>query len=447
MSQRPYPSSIESERALLGGLILDPGRLFEASQLVRTEDFHQEVHARLFQLMLDLQKTGTQIDMVSISDAVQSEDRANTFGGLEYVIRLTEHVPATANLTHYAALIREKALLRKLIETTESVTQKAYSQPADVATLVGEAAREIQELAVQGDKRDWTQISMVIDDQMEAIAELGKGESDIPGIPTGFIDLDEKLSGLHPTNLVILAARPAMGKTALALNLAQHAAMRTGRAVGIFSLEMGRGELVSRMLCNRGEVDATRLKRGNLSPEEWNRLEDAADELRRLHVHIDDTGHLTLADVRARALALANRESDLGMVVIDYLQLMKGDPRIQSREQQISDISRGLKALAKDLQIPVVALSQLNRGVESRQNKRPLVSDLRESGAIEQDADVILFIYRDEYYHPEETQDPGVAEVIIAKHRAGPTGTVKLLFQGEFARFANYAPESHIALD
>ncbi|TNE86768.1 MAG: replicative DNA helicase [Deltaproteobacteria bacterium] len=446
MSQRPYPSSEESERALLGGLILDPSRIDEAAHRVKPEDFFREDHGRLFQLLLDLRAQQQAIDLVSISEWVQRDDKAGAYGGVAYVVSLTREVPATANLAHYAGVVREKAVLRRLIERTEHFAERAYAQPASVSTLISEAARDIQELAADGDQKGWSAISSIIDDEIVAIEERGQKDSDVAGIPTGFLDLDAKLAGLHPTDLIVLAARPAMGKTALALNLAQNAALRGGVGVGIFSLEMGRGQLVSRMLCTLGEVDASRVRKGRLDPDDWDRMNAASDELRKLHVYIDDTGNLSIGELRARALSLAAKAPNLGLIVIDYLQLMKGDPRITSREQQISSISRGLKALAKDLNVPVIALSQLNRGVESRQNKRPLVSDLRESGAIEQDADLILFIYRDEYYN-EDSPEPGVAEVIIAKHRAGPTGTVKLAFQGQFTRFDNLADPSVIALD
>lgn len=447
MSQRPYPSSEESERALLGGLILDPSRIDESAHLVKADDFHREDHGRLFQLLIDLRAQREAIDLVSVSEWVQRDDKAGAYGGVAYVVSLTREVPATANLGHYASVVREKAILRRLIERTEHFAERAYSQPASVSTLVSEAAKEIQELAADGDQKGWAAISQIIDDEILAIEERGSKKDDVAGVSTGFLDLDAKLAGLHKTDLIILAARPAMGKTALALNLAQNAAIKGNVGVGLFSLEMGRGQLVSRMLCTLGEVDATRVRKGRLDPDDWDRLTRASDELRKLSVHIDDTGHLTMGELRARALSLASKVPNLGLIVIDYLQLMKGDPRITSREQQISAISRGLKALAKDLDLPVLALSQLNRGVESRQNKRPLVSDLRESGAIEQDADVILFIYRDEYYN-EDSADVGVAEVIIAKHRAGPTGTVKLAFQGQFTRFDNLAdPGNVIALD
>ncbi|MCO4743592.1 MAG: replicative DNA helicase [Proteobacteria bacterium] len=445
MSQRPYPSSEESERALLGGLILDPNRIDEAAHLVSSDDFHRDDHGRLFELLSDLRAKRVDIDLIVVSEWIQREEKAGAYGGVAYVVSLTREVPATANLTHYAAVIREKAVLRRLIERTEHYAERAFAQPASVTELVSEAAKEIQELAAAGDQKGWNRISLILDDEVMAIEKRQEDGGEVAGVSTGFIDLDAKLAGLHRTDLLILAARPAMGKTSLALNLAQNAALKAGVGVGIFSLEMPRGQLVSRMLCTLGEVDATRVRKGRLDMDDWERLNDASDQLRELQIHIDDTGNLTMTELRARALSLATKVPNLGLIVIDYLQLMKGDPKVTSREQQISAISRGLKGLAKDLDVPVIALSQLNRGVESRQNKRPLASDLRESGAIEQDADVILFIYRDEVYDPD-TAEPGVAEVIIAKHRAGPTGTVKLAFQGQFTRFDNLASaDNHLA--
>lgn len=434
MDGRPYPHSVEAERALLGGLLQEPDKLLEIGDVLGPDDFYRPDHGELYRLLTTMADQGKAIDLVTLPRHLASEGREERYGGIAYVMELPEHAPSTANLDHYAAVIREQALLRSLIATAEDVSRKAFHAPDDVGVLVEGAIKDLAALG-QGHRGDsWGRISLIIDDELTKIEELAEVEGDVVGMTTGFNALDLKLTGLRGGQLIILAARPGMGKTALALNMAQFAALRTGKGVGIFSLEMTRGELVGRMLTTQSMIDAGRIRTGNLDQDEWTRLLDASDELRGTRVYIDDTPALPIGDLRARSRKLAADDPSLGLIVIDYLQLMRGDDPKAPRVQQVGDISRGLKALAKDLDVPVIALSQLNRGVESRQDKRPMLSDLRESGAIEQDADVILFIYRDDYYD-KDSQEPGVAEVIIAKQRAGSTGTVKLAFQGRFTRF------------
>ena len=382
-------------------------------------------------------------DSITVPERIGRDGRVDDFGGLAYVVQLVDHVPSTANLGHYAAVIREKAILREVIATATSLRDNAFTQPKDVATLLEGALRQMQTIGERNAARNWHQVSLIVDDEVVRIQELSESSEGLTGTSTGFLDLNEKLAGLHPTDLLILAARPAMGKTALALNIAQNAALIDGVGVGLFSLEMSRGQLVTRMLCCQARVEAGRVRTGKLTADDWERLLDASDALRKASIYIDDTPGVNITDLRIRAKQLKAAQPNLGLVVIDYLQLMQGEDPRASRQQQISDISRGLKILAKDLEIPVLALSQLNRAVEQRADKRPMVSDLRESGAIEQDADVIMFIYRDEIYNPD-TADKGLAEVIIAKQRNGPTGTVKLVFQGQFARFDNYADDDLI---
>lgn len=440
MDPRPHPQAVEAERALLGGLIQDPDLLPEIQEILRPDDFYRPEHGALFQLLGDMQAREESIDLITVPERIGRDGQADRFGGIGYVVELPDHVPSTANLPHYAEVIKDKSLLRALIGTAEGMAKRAYAQPEDVSALLNEAARDISGLGLGHDRHSWRQISLVVDEELLRIEKLAEKGGATAGRTTGFIDLDKKLAGLHETDLLILAARPAMGKTALALNIAQNVALMENVPVGVLSLEMSRGQLVTRMLCCHGLVDAGRVRTGTLETDDWERFLDASDYLRKAQVHIDDTPGMSMSDVRTRGRRLKAEHDDLGLIVIDYLQLMRGDDPRAPREQQISAISRGLKALAKDLECPVLALSQLNRGVESRQDKRPLISDLRESGAIEQDADVILFIYRDEYYNPE-TLDQGIAEVIIAKQRNGPTGTVKLVFQGQFARFDNYAEE------
>jgi replicative DNA helicase len=437
---RPSPAAVEAERALLGGLILHSGSIPGATEILGPEDFYRFEHGLLFKLLADMHGRGEAIDMITVPERVARDGQQDRYGGVAYVVELPDQVPATANLGHYAAVIREKSLLRQVIQATTRVSEEAYAHPDDVTGMIDRAANELLGLGKgNGKAGGWQRISEILDGELIKIQTLSERKDGGPaGYTTGFEDLDKKLAGLHKTDLLVLAARPAMGKTALALNMAQNVALLAERPVGMFSLEMSRGQLVTRMLCCHALVDAGRVRTGTLQTDDWQRLLDADDYLRRARVFIDDTPNLSIGDVRSRARRLHSEHPDLGLVVVDYLQLMRGDDPRASREQQISAISRGLKILAKELEVPVIALSQLNRGVESRQEKRPMVSDLRESGAIEQDADVILFIYRDELYN-KDTADKGVAEIIIAKQRNGPTGTVRLAFQGEYTRFDNLA--------
>ncbi len=442
--ERPSPQAVEAERALLGGLLQSPDKLPEVSERVKADEFYRPDHQALFTLLLQMQGRGEEIDTVTVPDRIMREGRHEKYGGVAYVLQLPDQVPSTANLPHYATVIREKALLRRLIDVTGGLSERAYAQPDDVGDLLRDAMQSIAQVGQNHDRRSWQPISLVLDEELVRIQELGKKAGSTTGYTTGFNDLDKKLAGLQKSDLLILAARPGMGKTALALNIAQNVALMEERTIGLFSLEMSRGQLTTRMLCCHALVSAGKVRTGTLETDDWEKLLESSDVLRAASVHIDDTPGLSIGELQARAKRLATERDDLALIVIDYLQLMKGDDPKASREQQISAISRGLKGLAKDLDVPVIALSQLNRGVESRADKRPLVSDLRESGAIEQDADVIMFIYRDEYYD-QDSADKGLAEVIIAKQRNGPTGTVKLAFQGQFTRFDNWL-EDDIAL-
>jgi replicative DNA helicase len=426
---------VEAERALLGGLLERPDLQGTITELLRADDFYRHDHQALFQLIADMAGRGEHADMVTVPMRVAQDENPDRFGGVQYVTELPQHAPATANLPHYASVVKHKAKLRALIAAAEVVAHDAHGQPDDVASLIEKAAKAFADLGADGDGDIWHQVSEIIDDRIVKLEQLSEQPDAVTGVKTGFVELDDKLAGMQPGDLLILAARPSMGKTALALNIAQNAAMMSGVGVAIYSLEMGRDQLVDRMLCTLALVNASKVRTGNLDVEDWARLIDASEVLRQAQVHINDRPGLTVAQVRAHARQLKARHPSIGLIMLDYLQLMSAvDPR-QSRVQQVSDMSRGLKALAKDLGVPVLALSQLSRGVEQRQDKRPIMSDLRESGAIEQDADVIMFIYRDEYYNKETTDSPGLAEVIIAKQRNGPTGVVKLRFQGAYTRF------------
>lgn len=436
---RTFPHSLEAERALLGGLLQAPDELLRIADRLKVDDFYRPDHAALFELLVEMQGRQETVDLVTLPRRLDAQGQAERYGGVAYVMELVTYAPTTANLDHYAETIRELHVRRKIIVASESLQRKASTHEDASRVLIEESIKELAALGAGSRSDTWGEISLIIDDEIKKIEALEQVDGSVVGVRTGFRALDEKLTGLRPGQLIILAARPGMGKTALALNMAQNAALgdEAGEnkvGVGLFSLEMTRGELVGRMLVSLALVDSKRVRTGNLSQEDWTALMDTAYELRGTSVFIDDTPALPIGDLRARARKLKADHPELGLIVIDYLQLMRGDDARAPRIQQVGDISRGLKALAKDLELPVVALSQLNRGVESRQDKRPMLSDLRESGAIEQDADVILFIYRDDYYNPDSTE-PGVAEVIIAKQRAGSTGSVKLAFQGQYTRF------------
>jgi replicative DNA helicase len=428
----PFPHSLEHERALLGGLLVDATRLSSIGELVAGDDFHRPEHRALFELLVSMAGEGTPIDTITVPERVHAAG-ADRFGGVPYVLELVDRVTSTSNLEHYAAEIRRKAILRRFIAGGQALVDDAFVA-GDVDLLLEGTTRLASSLTRSNAGRAWHFLASVIAERLAAVEDLATGLTTVTGTTSGFEDLDEQLAGFQHGDLVILAARPSMGKTALALNLAANAALVGKVSVAVFSLEMNRGQLADRMLCTQGLVDAGRMRRGTLEQTEWERLIAAQAVLASARIHIDDTPALSLRELGARARRLASDEGGLGLVVIDYLQLMQADERGVNRTEQVSEISRGLKALAKELQVPVIALSQLNRSVEQRADKRPLLSDLRESGAIEQDADVILFIYRDEYYN-KESQDAGMAEVIIAKQRNGPIGTVKLVFRGQYGRF------------
>jgi replicative DNA helicase len=434
------PTAVEAERALLGGLIQRPDLVLQIWNDVKPSDFARLDHQNLYELIHRMVRNDEAVDLVTLPERVMREKDPARYGGVAYVIELPEHAPSTANLPHYAALVREKAVLRRLLALGQDLASEAARHPDDIASLVDRVATELISVGAAGKRGDWVPISAITDESLLRVQDLGRRQGDTIGVTTGYKRLDKLLSGLQPGDLVILAARPSMGKTALALNLALNAAEKGGAGVGIYSLEMGRHQLVDRLLCSLGPIDGEKYRTGRLDADEWELLLEASDKLRRLHISINDTPGLNVAEVRAHALRLKNSQPDLGLLVLDYLQLMGATDSRASRVEQVSEMSRGLKALARDLKVPVLALSQLSRNVEQRADKRPMMSDLRESGAIEQDADVIMFIYRDEYYNAD-SPDAGLAEVIIAKQRNGPTGTAKLAFQKQFSLFADVADE------
>ncbi len=431
----------EVERALLGGLLLDPSQLMDVAERVAAESFSRPPHQNLFALMLQMQEQGQKAEIVSVVDEIARRD-ADDFDGIAYVTQLPNACPSVENLGVYAERVRDASLRRRLVDAAQQIAEAVKNDPKDLPALMDEAEKTIFGVTQLSGREDWHPLSEVIDDEFKAIQERAKSPGHVVGLPTGFCDLDGKLTGLAPGQLVVLAARPGMGKSAFALNIALNAA-RSG-AVGIFTLEMSRQEVATRMLCSHAEVDMRSVRTGILQGRDWSKLAAAAEELHALPIEIDDSPGVTIMQLRSKARRLYAKRRGLGLIVVDYLQLMSGSGGTkESRENAISAISRGLKVLAKELEVPVIALSQLNRGVESRTDKRPLPSDLRESGAIEQDADIILFIYRDDFYN-KDSPDKGLAEIIIAKNRAGPTDTVKLIFEGQFTRFDNWADPNKV---
>jgi replicative DNA helicase len=434
------PQSLEAERAVLGGLMLDPGQCLVIAEALQPDDFYREAHSNLFALMVGMAEANKPTEMVAVIERIISANVAENVGGLSYVQNLGDNVASTQNIDYFANIVAEKAIQRRLIEGVLAIEGQARSGGAELDELLDFAEKTVFDVTQQGSKKDWEQLSVVVDSafmKIQARSDAGPGE--VTGTPTGFADLDKILAGLHPTDLLVLAARPAMGKTAFGLNVALNASHH-GVGVGVFSLEMSREQLATRLLCAQGRVNAGNVRTGNLNLDrDFPRLVEAAEVLCTLPLYIDDSPGLTITQIRSKARRLKQKCPELGLIVVDYIGLMGTNDPKASRERQVALSSMGLKNLAKELDVTVLALSQLNRGVESRDNKRPRLSDLRESGAIEQDADVIMFIYRDDYYNPDTSPEPGVAEIIIGKQRSGRTGTVKLAFQGEYLRFENLA--------
>jgi replicative DNA helicase len=443
---RVPPHSIEAEQSVLGGLLLDNGAWDRAGDLLNDSDFYRYEHRHIYAAIGALVNATKPADVITVYEQLQSHGKADECGGLAYLNSLAQSVPSAANLRRYAEIVRERAILRKLIAASDEIATRAFNpQGQAVSQILDEAEGKIFKIGEEGSRtrqgfQSMDQLVMQLIDRVTELAENGAEE--VTGVRTGFYDLDRMTAGLQPGDLIVLAARPSMGKTAFALNIAEHVAVAEGLPAVVFSMEMGASQLALRMVGSLGRIDQQHLRTGALRDDEWGRLTEAVDRLSKASVFIDETPALNSAELRARARRQARQCGKLGLIVIDYLQLMSGSSSgDENRATEIGEISRGLKALAKELQCPVIALSQLNRSVESRNDKRPMMSDLRESGAIEQDADVIMFIYRDEYYN-KETKEPGVAEIIIGKQRNGPVGTVKLTFLKPLTKFDNLAPGS-----
>ncbi len=440
---RVPPHSIEAEQSVLGGLLLDNAAFDKIADLVGETDFYRFEHKRIYRQICKLLERGKPVDVVTVAESLDLAGDGGDTGGLAYLGELAANTPSAANIRRYAEIVRERAILRQLVTAGDEISGSAFNPMGrDPKTLLDEAEAKVFAIAESGFRHQsgFQHINPLLTQVVERIQELHDRDnpSDITGVPTGYHDLDSKTSGLQPGDLLIVAGRPSMGKTSFALNMAEHVAIEVGLPVAVFSMEMGGTQLAMRMLSSVGRLDAHRVRTGRLNDDEWSRLSFALGKMHEAPIYIDETPALNPIDLRARARRLHRQCGKLGLIVIDYLQLMSSAGQGENRATEISEISRSLKGLAKELNVPVMALSQLNRSLEQRPNKRPVMSDLRESGAIEQDADVIMFIYRDEVYNPD-TPDKGSAEIIIGKQRNGPIGMVRLTFMGEYTRFENFA--------
>ena len=439
------PQNLEAEQSVLGAVLLSDTALpaLIIDERLQPEDFYREAHGLIFQAMLDLHTVGEPVDALTLVEHLKQAGLLERVGGRAAVDLLAGSVPAVGNVRQYARIVRENAMLRRLLRASYEIQARVHSHEAPPRELVDLAERSILEVAHDDRRKDFRSIHDLLSAELDKLEQLSAEGLSITGTPSGFEDLDRITGGFQPGNLIILAARPGMGKSALMANFAEHAALTTQQAVALFSLEMSEGELAQRFIASQASVKGDDLRKGKVPPARWGKIMAASNRLAESALFVDDSSDLSVLDVRAKTRRLAQQQADgLGLVLIDYLQLMRATGQTDNRAEQVGQISRGLKTLARELEVPVIALSQLNRGVEQRADKRPMLSDLRESGAIEQDADLVMFIYRDEYYD-EDSEDEGLAEVHIAKHRNGGLGTVKMTFQGEYPRFMSYVGEEH----
>jgi len=440
--RRVPPQNIEAEQSVLGAVLLENEAINQALEILTADDFYRETHRQIFHAMVELSDHNQPVDAITLTDALRTKGALEQIGGPAYIAELADAVPTAANIAHYARIVREKAVLRSLATIATDIASSAYEANADVDEFLDTAEHRIFEISERRIKPSFHTMPELTRESLRILERLYENRELVTGVPTGFKDLDVLTAGLQPSDLIVLAARPSMGKTALGLNIAAYAAMdaEPRRGVAFFSLEMSKEQLVLRMLCSEARVDSAKARAGYLSERDFPKLAQAAARLSEANIFIDDSSDTTAITLKAKCRRLAReRNNNLGLVVVDYLQLMRSARPGESREKEIAEISRSLKALAKELKVPVIALSQLNRQVETRPDRRPLLADLRESGAIEQDADVIAFIYREDMYK-KDSKEPGVAEIIVAKQRNGPTDTVKLTYLSQYTRFENYAP-------
>ncbi len=446
MEERVPPQNIEAEQSVLGAMLIDKEAIAKATEILSADDFYREAHRVIFNAMLELYNKNEAVDMITVTDILRRDNKLEDIGGIAYITSLANVVLTAANVKFHADIVAEKSVLRQLVRVSTEIAAMGYEANDEVGTLLDTAESRILEIANKKKKSDFTPIGDVLMNAVQSIEKLLQNRGGLTGLPSGFNDLDKLTSGLHPSDFIILAARPSMGKTALALNIVQNVALRAHRRVGgdpksvaFFSLEMSKEQLVNRMLCAEANIDSQRLRVGEMADKDWDALWEACDMMSKAKIYIDDTAGITVMDMRSRARRL-KAEHGLDLIVVDYLQLMQGSGKRNSsgdRQQEVSEISRSLKALARELDVPVIALSQLSRSVEARQVKRPMLSDLRESGSLEQDADIVAFLYREDYYNPETENKH--TELIIAKHRNGPVDTVNLFFHKQFTKFVGFS--------
>ncbi len=433
--KRILPHSVEAEQSVIGSMIMDREAIVVASEIISGEDFYNKQYGVLFETMIELNEQGNPVDLVTLQNRLKEKDVPPEVSSLEFVRDLITAVPTSANIKYYANIVAEKSTLRKLIRLNEEIANTCYTEKESLEFILEDTEKRVFQLVQKRNTGDFVPIRQVVMNAMDKIETAAKNKGSVTGIPTGFTDLDYRTAGMQPSDLVLIAARPSMGKTAFVLNIAEHVAFKQDLCVAIFSLEMSKEQLVNRMFSLESSVDAQKLRTGQLNDQEWERLIESAGVIGRSKLIIDDTPGISISELRSKCRKF-KLEHGLSMIIIDYLQLMSGSGRSDSRQQEISDISRSLKSVARELGVPVLALSQLSRAVEQRPDHRPMLSDLRESGAIEQDADVVMFIYRDDYYN-HDTDKKGVSEIIIAKQRNGPIGTVELAWLPEYTKFAN----------
>lgn len=430
------PHDEEAEQAVIGSMMTDKDAVISAIEVLKPEDFYREDNKIIYSAIMNLYAKAEPIDLITLKDELTSLGKLEPIGGLEYLVSLPEKVPTTANVEKYIKIVEEKSILRSLIKTANELIEIGYRQNEEVEILMDSAEKKIFDLMQRKSQKGYSSIRDILVDTFTELEQLYNQKQHITGVASGFIDLDNKTAGFHKSDLVLIAARPAMGKTAFALNIATNAAINANIPVVVFSLEMSKEQCANRILCSQAMVDSEKVSKGDVSDEDWSKLAVASGELSEsAGIFIDDSAGINIAEIRAKCRKL-KLEKNIGLVVIDYLQLIQGSGNTKSREQEIAEISRSLKILAKEINVPVIALSQLSRAPEARPDHRPMLQDLRESGSIEQDADIVMFLYRDDYYNPE-TEAKNIAEVIIAKHRAGPTGTVELLWMPSYTKFAN----------
>ena len=431
------PNDVEAEQAVIGSMLTDRDAVISAIEVLKEEDFYREDNKTIYEAILNLYNRSEPIDIITLKAELTSMGMFDKIGGLEYIVGLPEKVPTTANVEKYISIVKEKSELRRLIKAANEIIEQGYDPTENIDDIMNSAEKKIFNIMQDKDQKSYSPIKDVLIDAFTELEQLYNQKQHITGVPTGFIDLDYKTAGLHNSDLILIAPRPAMGKSAFALNIATNAALKAKVPAVLFSLEMSKEQMVNRILCSEAMVDSNKVRTGKIDDDDWIKLADTMGDLSEAPIYIDDTPGISINEIRAKCRKL-KLEKNIGLVVIDYLQLVQGSSkRAQgSREQEISEISRSLKILAKEINVPVIALSQLSRAPEQRPDHRPMLSDLRESGAIEQDADIVMFLYRDDYYN-EDSEDKGLAEVIVAKHRAGSTGTVKLVWLGNYTKFAN----------